>query len=84
VTAAKDMTGKRFGKLTVISRSVKKPNQTEAFWICRCDCGNESVASGRNLRSKHTQSCGCQVNRFWKNKKDFSILMNRFQKRREA
>ncbi len=52
-----DLTGKRFGKLTVIKRVDDKRQGT--FWLCRCDCGNEKIAETRNLRRGLTQSCGC-------------------------
>jgi len=48
-----DITGQKFGKLLVISRS-------NSLWNCICDCGNKiSVASGSSLRKGHTRSCGC-------------------------
>lgn len=52
-----DLTGKRFGNLLVLSRA-EIPNK-QAAWRCRCDCGNETVVLGWNLRSGHTISCGC-------------------------
>lgn len=53
-----DLVGKRFGRLTVVSRA---PNGANSFtrWNCKCDCGNSSVAFSTNLRKGHTQSCGC-------------------------
>lgn len=54
----KDLTGQRFGRLTVI----KKAGNTKdghAIWECHCDCGNKSNVSGKDLRKGHTQSCGC-------------------------
>jgi len=50
--------GKRFGKLTVIAR---EPNNKwrEAMWKCVCDCGGETITTGKHLRSGHTTSCGC-------------------------
>ena len=54
----KDMTGKQFGKLTVISLDHKDKRQ-ECYWLCRCECGNEKVVSGNKLRSGNTKSCGC-------------------------
>lgn len=53
-----DLTGKRFGRLTVIRRA---PNNKDgrAMWLCRCDCGNERIIMGKCLRNGHTQSCGC-------------------------
>jgi hypothetical protein len=57
------MTGKRFGKLKVL-RAVEAtrggPSTNRGVrWLCRCDCGGESVAYGFNLRSGNTTSCGC-------------------------
>ena len=52
----RDMTGMHFGRLTVLDRA------SESYpykWRCRCSCGNEVVVKGCNLRSGHTQSCGC-------------------------
>jgi hypothetical protein len=52
-----DETGNRYGKLTVVSRAENKG--TKARWLCQCDCGNEHVIIGTDLRSGHTGSCGC-------------------------
>lgn len=54
----KDLTGKKFGRLTVISEA-KKKNQKLASWLCKCDCGKEKTATSTNLIHGHTQSCGC-------------------------
>lgn len=48
-----DLTGQRFGLLTVIGR-IKDNN-----WLCRCDCGSEIVASDYRLTTGHNKSCGC-------------------------
>ena len=53
----KDMTGLRFGKLTVLSIAGKQGRC--ATWLCRCDCGRTKVVNGSNLRMKYTSSCGC-------------------------
>lgn len=53
-----DMTGQRFGKLTVIARAGSEKNGN-ALWLCRCDCGEETVTSGHRLRSGDKKSCGC-------------------------
>lgn len=58
----KDLTGQKFGKLTVIKRHgtrVSPSGQKKAQWLCKCDCGNESIVDSRNLVSGHTLSCGC-------------------------
>lgn len=53
-----DLTGRRFGRLTVIKRDHTKTGNV-VFWVCRCDCGNIKSIAGGNLRNEHTQSCGC-------------------------
>lgn len=53
----KDETGNVYGKWTVTSRAKSKGG---AQWNCRCECGTESVISGRDLRAKATTSCGCE------------------------
>lgn len=54
----KDETGKRYGRLTVL-RKYPVPDNPQAHWLCRCDCGQEFVTRGDNLRSGRTKSCGC-------------------------
>lgn len=54
----KDLTGQRFEKLTVINRA-ENTKQGMTQWLCKCDCGNEIITTGINLRSNHTKSCGC-------------------------
>lgn len=56
-----DLTGQRFGLLTVTSIAyIKKDNGwTRAYYNCRCDCGNETIVYGQSLRSGNTKSCGC-------------------------
>lgn len=53
-----DLTNQRFGKLVVISR-VENTSNGKAKWLCRCDCGNNTIACGVNLKNGHTKSCGC-------------------------
>ena len=57
-----DLTGQRFGKLTVVeqSESVKtKSGQTKIKWACVCDCGKRVIVLANQLRSGRTKSCGC-------------------------
>ena len=58
---ATDLTGQRFGRLTVVGLSAFRGNgkTTRPHWSCECDCGNLATASGLNLKSGHTRSCGC-------------------------
>lgn len=53
-----DLTGKKFGRLSVIER-VANNKDGHTMWKCRCDCGNERIIMGKSLCSGHTQSCGC-------------------------
>lgn len=53
-----DITGKRYGKLTVKS-FVSRNKRWETLWICLCDCGKEKIVNIANLRSGDTTSCGC-------------------------
>ena len=54
----KDLTGVRFGRLTV-ERINGKTNYGKLAWLCKCDCGKEAVIVGNNLRSGASRSCGC-------------------------
>jgi hypothetical protein len=54
-----DLTGQRFGKLVVLGKAPGRANSTNAFWKCKCDCGNEIVTLGLCLRKGETTSCGC-------------------------
>lgn len=62
-----DLTGMRFGKLTVISRSenrfIGKRKASKPYWLCQCDCGNTKEICGDNLRSGSSNSCGCETSR---------------------
>ena len=51
-----DLTGQRFGKLTVICETEKVGEKVH--WLCRCDCGNEKSISTAQLRNGNTTSCG--------------------------
>lgn len=53
-----DLTGQRFGKLTVVAPAEKVGAMTA--WRCRCDCGNETVVTIGRLRNGQTTSCGCK------------------------
>ena len=54
----KDLTGQRFGKLTVIS-DTGKSNHYGKIWLCQCDCGNTKEVDSNKLRMKSVTSCGC-------------------------
>ena len=53
-----DMTGRVIGRLLVIEECGRDA-RGKALWRCRCECGNEVIVRGDNLRSENTTSCGC-------------------------
>lgn len=53
-----NLLGRRFGRLTVVSRSY--PNRRgAAVWLCACDCGGQKITTGILLTRGYSQSCGC-------------------------
>ena len=52
-----DLTGRRFGRLTVLRRAASHGSQVH--WVCACDCGATVSAQGGNLKCGATTSCGC-------------------------
>lgn len=53
-----DLSGKKFNRLSVISRDYSKRGHG-AVWKCLCDCGNIVSVRGNALLSGSTKSCGC-------------------------
>ena len=58
-TNLQDITGRTYGRLTVIKRVENLPGVLSPRWLCKCECGNEKVVRGDYLRSGVTTSCGC-------------------------
>ena len=56
----KDLTGQKFGRLTVLYRGEDNIHH-KAQWWCKCNCGNDNLILivGCNLTSGNTKSCGC-------------------------
>lgn len=53
-----DLTGQRFGRLTVIKKNGKN-KRGDILWLCKCDCGNTKNVSTNHLKNKNSKSCGC-------------------------
>ena len=53
----KDIKGEKFGRLTAVERAGKQGRHV--LWRFKCECGNEIIALGINVRSGKTKSCGC-------------------------
>lgn len=53
-----DLTGQKFGRLTVLEFAYRKGKHY--YFLCKCDCGNTIVIRRDSLLKKNfTQSCGC-------------------------
>lgn len=61
MTKRVEMIGKTFGRL-VVTEEAGRSKKMEVLWRCVCECGNEIVAGGVNLRRGNTKSCGCLRN----------------------
>lgn len=55
----KDLTGQKFGKLTVVRETDERKN-SYIVWECRCDCGNTHYVRSNSLLDGSTTSCGCE------------------------
>lgn len=64
-----NLIGLKYGRLLVIDYSYNKKDI--AFWKTLCDCGNEKISSGPELKRGNTKSCGCllTINGFLRRKK---------------
>lgn len=61
-SALPDLTGNRYGLLTVLGKGEQLPGSNRPYgqrWDCVCDCGNRKTVITKDLRSGHTRSCGC-------------------------
>lgn len=57
-----DLTGKRFGRLTVIAQAPSRKTESGrsiVVWECMCDCGNTTFVDSRHFHGRITKSCGC-------------------------
>lgn len=62
LTPKHDLTGRRFSWLTVVSLAPKEKWKSGKFrcWLCKCDCGKETILRSSHLTHGNTKSCGCQ------------------------
>ncbi|HJA65414.1 MAG TPA: transcriptional regulator [Candidatus Mediterraneibacter cottocaccae] len=54
----RDLTGKRFGHLTVTEKTEKR-EEHYTVWRCRCDCGKEIYVNTKRLTRGTVRDCGC-------------------------
>lgn len=55
-----DLTGQRFNYLTVLRDSGRR-SKSGVYWVCKCDCGRETVCIAGSLRNGSIKSCGCSI-----------------------
>ena len=90
VKAKEDLTGRRFGMLTVLCQAedyVSPQGQHYAQWLCQCDCGRQKEIVQDTLKAGTIKTCGCgQFNGFknhnknQKEKNDSEIVGQVFDK----
>lgn len=56
---SKDLTNKKFGRLTAIKKVGVDKETRSNMWLCKCDCGNFIESQARYLCNGHKKSCGC-------------------------
>lgn len=72
----RDLAGRTFGRLTVLSETDKRTNHGTVIWNCQCSCGNRKEVSSGLLLTGHTQSCGCLAKDNHPIKHGFSVRKN--------
>ena len=60
MTAVRNISGERFGRLLVVSRAPNKHGRVQ--WLCLCDCGNTHITYSKTLTNGKSRSCGCLKN----------------------
>lgn len=63
VKVKEDLTGKKFGKFTVIKQVddyVDPSGIHHAQWLCQCECGSDPIIErGSDIKNGNVRSCGC-------------------------
>ena len=76
-----DLTGRKFGKLTVVERAGSNRHK-HVLWLCQCECGKTKAYSAGQLKDGKATSCNCA----WKFKKGeaaFNMVLRNYKKRAE-
>lgn len=74
----KDLTGKTFGRLTVLELAPER-KQNKVTWLCQCSCGKLTSVVGNSLSTGNTTSCGCaKLDRLIKYNKEVHRTHNRY------
>jgi hypothetical protein len=57
---ADDLTGLKFGLLTVLGASSEMDKSRKRLWRCQCECGGIKLANGTDMKRGRVMSCGCK------------------------
>lgn len=57
--AALNLIGERFGRLVVVDRYPIARDPYHRWWMCKCDCGADTISETSALRMGVKKSCGC-------------------------
>lgn len=60
-----DLSGRSFGKWSVVKRVKNSTASKGARYLCRCECGTEKEVFGKHLRNGKSKSCGCSHKKDW-------------------
>lgn len=81
MTQLQDLTGQRYGFLTVIKYAGSQRNRSS--WLCECDCGNSVVVNQMELVHGDTLSCGCLRSSFGEKRIEEILKQNNFNYQKE-
>ena len=72
-----DITGQKFGRLTVIEKDSNRITNSGSYWLCKCECGKIKSCRSSSLRRGEIQSCGCIRNeRSVKGKEEKGLILD--------
>lgn len=71
-----DLTGHKFGRLTVISKAHTNSNK-QVCWNVVCSCGTYKVVTGNSMKSGGTKSCGCHKSEITKTRNEINRKYSR-------
>lgn len=58
-----NLEGKKYGKLIVLEKTALRNTNRNVIWKCQCECGNITYVPTSCLKSGHTKTCGCSLNK---------------------
>lgn len=61
ITTKSDLSGMKFGMVSVLSRHPNRKRDGRTLWDCQCDCGTTFLSTSKNLQRGATKHCGCMI-----------------------